>query len=140
MQKLDNHFKLARELVKAYPVGSVCSQGELRNSSLQLPRDVNDLRYKYPWNLEPFKGAEYNLISSPCIHKGTKQATDYSLSEQGYRQLKDYYKLTHAGESQPEPLKTWEPQEELVSYKKGEYIYWDTPENVARIRQEGLGI
>ena len=83
---IDQHIIIGKKLLEAYPSG-VCSQGVARDIALQLPRVINDFRYKPNWQLEAYKPLKINLISSTCHHRGTKTAADYHLSKEGYIKL-----------------------------------------------------
>lgn len=84
--------EIAELLLKAYPLTSVCSQSLARDIALQLPRVINDFRYKPQWKLEDFHTKwGINLKSVKCTHAGTRQARDYKLSTEGYVRLGRHY-------------------------------------------------
>ena len=89
MKKTQHHI-IADLFLEAYP-NPICSQGYGRDIALQLPRVINDFRYKEAWQLEDYKPLKENLTSVKCTHKSTKAAADYKLSEKAYQKLKKIY-------------------------------------------------
>ncbi len=87
---MTQHNKIANLFFEVYPK-PICSQGHGRDIALQLPRVINDFRYKEPWKVEDYKGSKNHLIALKCIHPDTKNAKDYKLSEIAYYKLKKMY-------------------------------------------------
>lgn len=104
---VDQHKRIAKLFFAEFPFGSVCSQGVARDIALQLPRAINDFRYKPTWKLEDYH-TKYgiNLLSVKCKHG--KTGRDYLLNEEGYRRL---WKVYHP------PMPIVEPKMTEVPYR-----------------------